>query len=95
VQLIVACSRGVGGRIEQSGLKARLTDLGVEWVNDTCILSMPMLRSRARVLLTDSGKYAFYAPGLLRTETLLASLPDCVEAAVSGRLLRSGAIWGR
>ncbi|HJE38081.1 MAG TPA: aconitase X, partial [Pseudomonas aeruginosa] len=39
----------------------------------------------ARTLMTNSAKYAHYAPGLVGRQVRFASLAGCVEAAVGGR----------
>jgi predicted aconitase len=44
-------------------------------------------------LLTNSGKFAQYAPGNTGYEALYGSLADCVETAVAGRLHRDPALW--
>jgi predicted aconitase len=38
-------------------------------------------------VMTNSGKWAYYAPGNLGVDVVLASLSDCVESAVSGRVI--------
>ena len=35
--------------------------------------------------MTDSGKYAHYAPGLVSRKVHFGSLKDCVDAAVLGK----------
>ncbi|WP_175575751.1 hypothetical protein, partial [Pseudomonas aeruginosa] len=39
----------------------------------------------ARTLMTNSAKYAHYAPGLVSRQVRFAGLAGCVEAAVGGR----------
>ena len=38
----------------------------------------------ARTILTNSGKYAHYGPGLSGKQVRFAGLADCVAAAVTG-----------
>jgi hypothetical protein len=38
----------------------------------------------ARNLMTNSGKYAHYAPGLVGRRVHFASLAECVHSAVTG-----------
>ncbi|MDK5082908.1 hypothetical protein, partial [Pseudomonas aeruginosa] len=42
-------------------------------------------RPGARTLMTNSAKYAHYAPGLVSRQVRFAGLAGCVEAAVGGR----------
>jgi len=60
---------------------------------DTCILATPMLPSEIKVLMTNSAKYAYYAPGLLNTRVVFGSLADCVRSAVVGRVVKDESLW--
>ena len=44
--------------------------------------------------MTNSAKYAYYAPGLLNTTVTFGSLADCVNSAETGRVVRDHALWG-
>ena len=60
-------------------------------VADTCIVVTPILPDLANgVLMTNSGKFAHYAPGNTGYGVIYASLADCVESAVAGRPVISG-----
>ena len=52
-----------------------------------------MLPPEIKRLMTNSAKYAYYAPGLLQTEITLGSLADCVGSAVEGRVVRDELLW--
>ncbi len=72
--------------LEASGKRASLEASGVVIVADTCIVVTPILPVRSDgVLMTNSGKFAHYAPGNIGYGVLYASLADCVESAVLGR----------
>ncbi len=43
--------------------------------------------------MTNSGKYAHYAPGLSGRAVRFGSLEDCVSAAVTGRAPASPPAW--
>ena len=60
---------------------------------DTCILTTPMLPPEIKVLMTNSAKYAYYAPGMLNTQVVFGSLEDCVASAVEGRVGRDVSLW--
>ena len=47
---------------------------------------MPELKGG--VLMTNSGKFAHYAPGNTGYAVTYGSLAECVESAVAGRLVR-------
>jgi predicted aconitase len=84
---IHACTgRHVLGGLETSGARKRLEESGVVIVADTCVVVTPILPAKpGGVLMTNSGKFAHYAPGNIGYGVLYGSLADCVESAVSGR----------
>ena len=54
-------------------------------VADTCVVVTPILPSLTNgVLMTNSGKFAHYAPGNTGYGVIYGSLADCVESAVAG-----------
>jgi predicted aconitase len=84
---IHACTgRYVVEALDRDGLRKRLEGRGVVVVADTCVVVTPILPDRAGgVLMTNSGKFAHYAPGNIGYGVLYGSLADCVESAVAGR----------
>jgi hypothetical protein len=70
-----------------------LIDGGVTLVTDTCIVVTPILAAIRGVLVTNSGKFAHYAPGNTGYAVRYASLAECVESAVSGEMAPEGAAW--
>ena len=74
-----------------------IEDFGCELVSDTCwcMLREPVVPARARTLLTNSAKYAHYAPGLVGRRVRFASLERCVEAAVRGTVSDARPRWLR
>lgn len=84
--LIVSTSRHVWSRVTASGLADQLVDAGIQVVTDTCTYSTPILGRIDGLVLTNSAKYAWYAPGNTGAEIAFASLPACVESAVAGQL---------
>jgi predicted aconitase len=84
---IHACTgRHVVAELDKAGRRKALEALGVVVVADTCVVVTPILPDKAGgVLMTNSGKFAHYAPGNTGYAVLYASLADCVESAVAGR----------
>lgn len=85
--------RHVVKRLETEGLLPELEAAGLTIVADTCIVAAPILPPAGGVLMTNSGKFAHYAPGNIGYQVLYGSLEDCVETAVSGRLVRDDRVW--
>ena len=93
IRLLVTTSRAVAHLARQAGLLERLESFGGQVTVDTCILTSPMLPPEVRRLMTNSAKYAYYAPGLLGSQVVFGSLEDCVESARAGRVVRDDSLW--
>ena len=70
-----------------------LADAGVTIVTDTCTYITPILHDATGPVMTDSGKWAWYAPSNLGFEVALGSLEDCVRSAAAGRIIRDDRRW--
>ncbi|PTM42428.1 aconitase X catalytic domain-containing protein [Bosea sp. 124] len=80
--------------LEAQGRRAALEQAGVIFVVDTCVVVTPILPEIAgAVLMTNSGKFAHYAPGNTGYAVTYGSLAECVESAVTGRLVRERQAW--
>lgn len=71
-----------------------LADAGVTIVTDTCTYITPVIDELSGPVMTDSGKWAWYAPSNLGFEVALGSLEECVRSAAAGRVVRAETIWG-
>ena len=92
VVLAITCGRAVLEQARAAGHLGVIEAFGAVIVSDTCwcMLGEPVIPPAARNLMTNSGKYAHYAPGLVGRKVHFASLAECVDAAcsatASGRL---------
>ena len=85
VQFWLKTNRAVRGRLAQTPLLAALETAGVTLLTDACIMAGHYYRYwPLRRVVTNSAKYAHYAPTGMRVETLFRSTAECVEAAVCG-----------
>ena len=84
--VIVTLGRDILARARSEGLAARLEASGVRLIPDLCWCSItePVFPRGARTLMTNSGKYAHYAPGLSGRSVRFGSLSDCAAAARTG-----------
>ncbi|MCO5063699.1 MAG: aconitase X catalytic domain-containing protein [Rhizobiaceae bacterium] len=82
-----ACTgRHVLAGLDSSGTRKALEAQGITIVADTCVVVTPIMADLpGGVLMTNSGKFAQYAPGNTGYAVLYGSLADCVESAVTGR----------
>jgi hypothetical protein len=92
VVLAITCGRAVLEQAREAGYIAVIEAFGAILVTDTCwcMLGEPVIPLAAKTLMTNSGKYAHYAPGLVGRKVHFANLAECVDAActatASGRL---------
>ena len=94
VEFVVCTNRLSLEYLEQRGALERLRALGVRVVVDTCVVVAPILRTPAGgVLMTNSGKFAHYAPGNVGFDVVFGSLSECVRSAHEGRLRRDAELW--
>ena len=84
VRCIITTSRAVFAEIELRGWAASLEASGVEIVLDTCSYFMPRMPQLGNHVMTNSAKWAYYAPGMLGVDITFAALRDCAEVAVGG-----------
>lgn len=81
---IYACT-GRHALMQLGERRATLEACGVVIVADTCVVVTPILPATpGAVLMTNSGKFAHYAPSNTGYAVLYASLADCVESAIAG-----------
>jgi predicted aconitase len=86
--IIITLSRATHQQAKDEGLLSVLQAAGVRIVQDLCwcSISEPVFPPEAKNLMTNSGKYAHYAPGLSGRTVRFGSLADCVTAAEMGHM---------
>lgn len=87
IPLIVTAGRAIIADLDRDGTLARLKANGVQVIPDLCWCSItePVFPPQARAVMTNSGKYAHYGPGLSGRALRFGSLADCARAARTGR----------
>jgi predicted aconitase len=93
VELLISTARDTLTQVEASGVAERLRLAGAELLVDTCSYIAPILRAPHGPVMTDSGKWAYYAPGNIGAQVVLGTLAECVASAVAGHVVRD-ANWG-
>jgi predicted aconitase len=93
VKFLITSGRLMKQLAEEQGVLAPIVAFGAQITLDTCILASPMLPPEIRTLMTNSAKYAYYAPSLLNARVTFGSLADCVRSAIEGRVVRDESIW--
>lgn len=93
VEVYVSTSRAVLAAAEERGLVESFRAAGGRVVTDTCTYVTPVLDPAARTAMTNSGKWAWYAPGNLGVGVTLGTLADCIASARAGRVVRRDPAW--
>lgn len=88
IDVYVNTSRGVLQELEARGWATRLRSMGVTLVVDTCTYVTAVMRDISGAVMTNSGKWAYYAPGNIGVEVAFGTLADCVVSARAGRVVR-------
>ncbi len=88
VAVIVTAGRQVIAAAEADGTLASLRAGGVDVIPDLCwcSISRPVFPVTTTAVITTSGKYAHYGPGLSGCAVRLGTLDDCIAAALTGRV---------
>ncbi|SNR33519.1 predicted aconitase subunit 1 [Paracoccus sediminis] len=87
IPTILTTGRETVTRARAEGTLALLEEAGVQIIPDLCwcSISRPVFPVETRTLMTNSGKYAHYGPGLSGCAVRFGNLEHCVDAAVTGR----------
>lgn len=86
VPFYVNTSRGALEEAQSEGIAAVLSEFGVTFVTDTCTYITPIIGEVRGAVMTDSAKWAHYAPANLGVDVVFGSLEECVVSAVEGQL---------
>jgi predicted aconitase len=87
-------SRNTLDELAGRGWLEQLEASSVVVVTDTCTYVTPILDPALRVVMTNSAKWAYYAPGNIGVEVVFGSLAECVRSAARGRVVRDESLWG-
>jgi len=93
VRFLLITEYGAYSLAQRSGLLDTVTGFGVQIAHDTCAFHSPLLPRSVKVVMTNSGKHAYYAPGELGVQVAFGTLADCVRSAIAGRVVREESRW--
>ena len=93
IEFFVSTARDVLGEVTARGWLNALLRSGVRVVTDTCTYITPILTPRSGAVMTNSAKWAWYAPSNLGLQAVFGSLRECVESAVKGEVWRDASLW--
>jgi predicted aconitase len=88
IPIYVNTARGTLRELEECSALDGCDAFNLKVVTDTCTYLTPILERLDGIVMTNSGKWAYYAPGNLGTQVAFGELEDCVESAAAGRVVR-------
>ena len=89
VPVYVNTGRHEWERLVADGRAQRLESAGVTVVVDTCTYVTSIIRDLSGAVMTNSGKWAYYAPGNLGVNVAFGTLADTLVSAKAGRVVRA------
>ncbi|AKJ67151.1 hypothetical protein PATSB16_07700 [Pandoraea thiooxydans] len=85
--IYVNTSRFILWELEQAGRTACLQAMGVQIVVDTCTYLTPVMRQATGLMMTNSAKWAYYAPGNIGVRVAFGSMAECIRSAYAGKVV--------
>lgn len=86
VRFYVSTSRFVADIAAEDGSLQIVEQAGVQVLRDTCTYFSPAVRAAKGTVMTNSGKWAYYAPGMLPVMVAFGSLEECVASSIAGEV---------
>lgn len=95
VDFLITTNRLVLEQARLNGWAEIIEEFGGRFSTDTCLcmLNPAMIPNRVHTVMTNSGKFAHYGPGLIKRGVYFGAMNDCVESAVAGRPTVSFPAW--
>lgn len=88
VPIYVNTGRATLARLQDEGALAGMGAFGLVPVADTCTYVTTIIERLDGVVMTNSGKWAHYAPGNIGVSVAFGDMEDCVRSAAAGRVVR-------
>lgn len=82
----VNTSRFILWELNELGLAGKFEDRGIQIVVDTCTYITPVMKRLTGLVMTNSGKWASYAPANIGVSVAYGSMADCVRSAFEGKV---------
>ena len=92
VPIYVNTGRATLTALEGDGRLLAARARGLVVVTDTCTYLTPILERLDQTVMTNSGKWAHYAPGNLGVGVAFGELEDCIASAFTGHVVRRGVL---
>ncbi|SMG07475.1 aconitase X [Paraburkholderia susongensis] len=86
----VNTSRFILWELEEIGLAREFEERGIQIVVDTCTYITPVMKKLTGLVMTNSGKWASYAPANIGVSVAYGSMSECVQSAFEGKVRFNG-----
>jgi len=93
MNLFISTSRFIVDVIKERGWLEQIEGAGIRLVLDTCTYFTPVVNGVEGRVMTNSAKWAYYAPSMLEVEVVFGSLEECVTSAIKGEVYRDARLW--
>lgn len=95
VDVLITTNRMVLEEATREGWAEMIAAFGGRFSTDNCLcmLNSDMFSNEMQTVMTNSGKFAHYGPGLIRRGVYFGSMSDCVESAVAGAPIVTTPEW--
>ncbi|HEY4192825.1 MAG TPA: aconitase X [Mesorhizobium sp.] len=88
IPIYVNTGRATLQRLQDEGALAGMEAFGLTPVADTCTYVTAILGRLEGVVMTNSGKWAHYAPGNIGVSVAFGDMEDCIRSAAAGHVVR-------
>ncbi|SOE92117.1 predicted aconitase subunit 1 [Burkholderia sp. D7] len=82
----VNTSRFILWQLDELGLARKFEERGIQIVVDTCTYITPVMKKLTGLVMTNSGKWASYAPANIGVTVAYGSMNECVQSAFDGKV---------
>ena len=89
IHVYVNTNRETYAALETSEVFSQIQRAGLIVVTDTCTYVTAIIRPDKGAIMTNSGKWAHYAPANLGVEVAFGTLEECLLSAAAGRVVRT------
>lgn len=95
IDFLITTNTHVYMKAKEAGYVALITQFGARFSTDICLcmLNEQMVPNHVKVVMTNSGKFAHYGPGLVNKKVQFGTTEECVRAAVEGKSENEMPVW--
>ncbi|MEC1715133.1 aconitase X catalytic domain-containing protein [Schinkia azotoformans] len=95
IDFLITTNTLVFRQAEKEGWIEKIKEFGARFSTDICLCSLHenMFPKTTQTVLTNSGKFAHYGPGLINRGVFFGAMEDCVNSAILGEVVIGKPKW--